>query len=93
MFSNQEIDMLLTALDAIKGKEGAERALDFAFTAMLSSSKEEAEQRLKDRKNEEERKRLANRQRDDEILLLKVKLIQMRPTDTTYQELYGETEA
>lgn len=78
MFTDNEIRMLMDALDALEKSRGQSRVMGMMLRTMMSRSKEEAAAVVDDMKDDEVAEQLLDEQRREDILMLKAKLIQLR---------------
>lgn len=80
--TNEDIDMLMKGLDALKSQIGSSALMGVMFSAMLTK-KEERESDFE--QNAKRKMEDANREAtalDEQVILLKAKLIQMRDRST-----------
>lgn len=78
-FTNQEIDLIIEALDALKEKEVQDATITGMLKAFVAPTKQESQRAAEAMGAEILAVKAVHRQREDEMILLKAKLIQMRP--------------
>lgn len=78
-FTNQEIDLIIEALDALKEKEIQDATIKGMLKAFAASTPKESQRAAEMMGEEILAIKAAHRQQEDEMILLKAKLIQMRP--------------
>lgn len=78
MFTQREFELLTKGLDAFLAKAGQEALIGMMFGAMLARSKEEAERNAQDETRKLEAQKASQEVLQEEIILLKAKLIQWR---------------
>lgn len=79
--TNRDIDLLLQSLDALESSQAKTNTLTTLMGAMLQRSEQERDAFLRKREQEEASEKLLLARRNEELILLKARLIQMRPRE------------
>lgn len=81
MLTNRDIDLLLQAIKALEDAAGKDAFVTTILGAMLAPSKQEREQFMREKERQQNSAKLLEGSGNEELILLKAKLIQLRPKD------------
>ena len=90
MFTNEELDMLMRALDALESSESTNSLLSTMLGGLISKNAEDARKYMEGQTKKFEDGEAARRQLKDRIIVLKAKLISLRDTNIV-SEMDSET--
>lgn len=81
MLTNRDIDLLLQAINALENAAGKDEFVTTLLGAMLASSKQDRDQFMRERERERKSAKLLEEIGKEELILLRAKLIQLRPRE------------
>jgi len=79
MLTNRDIDLLLQAIKALEDAAGKDEFVETLLGAIMASSKQERDKFMGERVRQRNSAKLLAESGSEELILLKAKLIQLRP--------------